>query len=152
MNFLSYYDQRRLDTCTEDIKLLINTVSKHRGCRVLCGRRGRKDQNAYYNQKKSKVKYPNSKHNKRPSEGVDTCPDPIPDNWGAISWKLIPKQYRERIKKEIKELCEFYNFNGYVKATADQLGIKIRQGHDWDGDNEFNDQTFDDIIHTETGD
>lgn len=123
---------------------------EYRACNVLSGRRGKIEQNDLYANKKSKLKYPESKHNKLPSEALDLAPDPIPDNWGAISWKLIPKKHRKQIQKEIKERCEFYNFNGYVKATADQIGVEITQGHDWDGDNEFNDQTFDDLVHNQT--
>ena len=142
--------QDRLNTCRADLIRLFNIVIKRYDCTVLCGRRDKAKQEKAYTDKKSKVRYPNSTHNRFPSRGIDVSPYPIPKNWGRISWKLIPKKHREKIKKEIKELCEFYNFNGYVKATADQLGIKIRQGHDWDGDNEFNDQSFDDLVHTET--
>jgi len=152
MNNLRDRDQRMLNTCSANLILLISTVCEYRNLRVLCGRRGEKEQNDHYNKKRSKVKYPDSPHNKLPSKGLDISPEPIPDNWGAISWSLIPKKYRNRIGREIKELCEFYNLNGYIEATADQLGIKIRQGHDWDGDHEFNDQTFDDLVHNEEED
>lgn len=143
-------DQDRLNTSCADLILLFTEVIKHRACRILKGRRGKKEQNDAFNENRSKVKYPNSKHNKVPSEAVDACPDPIPKNWGGVHWKLIPKKYRNQIKREVKELHKFYEFAGYIKGIADCKGIKIRQGHDWDGDQEFNDQSFDDLIHTET--
>ena len=150
MYVFSDRDQQELNTCCISLIQLCTEVIKRYSCTVLCGRRGKEKQNKYYELKKSKVKYPDSPHNKVLSEAVDICPLPIPDNWGDISWKLIPKKHREQIQREIKERCKFYHFNGYVKGTADQMGIKIRQGHDWDSDNEFNDQTFDDLVHTET--
>ena len=150
VKMLKARDQKRLSTCNPDQISLFGEVSKHRKCRILCGHRNERDQNTAFMEHRSKVKFPHSKHNKLPSDAVDASPDPIPDNWGRISFELIPERHRKQIKKEIKELCEFYNFNGYVEGTADQMGIKIRQGHDWDGDDEFNDQTFDDLIHTET--
>jgi hypothetical protein len=42
-----------------------------------------------------------------------------------------------------------YNFIGYVQGIADELGIKIRSGADWDMDNNFHDQSFMDLPHFE---
>ena len=38
---------------------------------------------------------------------------------------------------------------GYIQATADKLGIKIRWGGDWDSDGDLDDQTFMDLGHFE---
>lgn len=43
----------------------------------------------------------------------------------------------------------FYYMNGLIRMAAEKRGIKIRQGHDWDGDGDFKDQRFDDLPHTE---
>lgn len=128
---------------------LYNEVIRGYNCTILCGRRDKQEQEKAYIDKRSKVRYPNSTHNRFPSRGIDVCPYPIPKNWGRISWELIPEQHRKTIQKEIKELHKFYHFNGYVKGVADCNDIPIRQGHDWDNDNEFNDQDFDDLVHTE---
>lgn len=50
---------------------------------VLCGHRGEAEQNAAYAAGNSKLKWPNSKHNKTPSEAVDIVPYPI--NWEDTS-------------------------------------------------------------------
>ncbi len=149
MSVYSLKSQDRLNTCHPDLIRLFNKVIEGYNCTILCGRRGKKEQEKAYADKKSKVRYPYSSHNRYPSKGVDPSPYPIPKNWGKISWKLIPKQHRETIQKEIKELHKFYHFNGYVKGVADCNDISIRQGHDWDGDFNFNDQTFDDLVHVE---
>ena len=66
-----------------------------------------------------------------PSEAVDAGP------W--IKKKGIPWG----------EPIQFYTFAGYVKGKASQLGIMIRWGGDWDGDNDVNDQAFNDLAHFE---
>ena len=62
-----------------------------------------------------------------PSLAIDAAPSPI--DWND----------RER----------FFYFAGVVKGVAEEMGIKIRWGGDWDGDNDFDDQTFDDLVHFE---
>ena len=42
-----------------------------------------------------------------------------------------------------------YYFGGLVKGIAAVLGIEIRWGGDWDSDNDFVDQTFNDLVHFE---
>ena len=64
----------RLNTCHEDLVDLFNEVIKHFDCTVLEGHRGQQLQNRYYNEGKSKVKYPNGKHNASPSNAVDIVP------------------------------------------------------------------------------
>ena len=150
MYLFSARSQDRLNTCCADLVRLFKEVIKNYDCTILCGRRDKEAQENAYIREKSKVRYPNSPHNRFPSRGIDVSPYPIPENWGKVSWKLIPKKHREKIHQEIKELHKFYHFAGYVKGVADCNDIPIRQGHDWDGDNEFNDQSFDDLVHTET--
>lgn len=106
---------------------LFNAVVKKYDCAVIEGYRGEEEQNKYYHAGQSKLKYPQSKHNKQPSLAVDVVPYPI--DW--------------------KDYKRFYHFAGYVKGVADTLGIDIRYGTDWDGDNDFKDQTFHDLPHFE---
>lgn len=40
-------------------------------------------------------------------------------------------------------------FAGYVMRVADELGIKLRYGGDWDGDKKTADQSFNDLPHYE---
>jgi hypothetical protein len=47
------------------------------------------------------------------------------------------------------DIESMYNFVGYVQGIADQLGIKIRSGADWDMDGDFGDQSFIDAAHFE---
>jgi len=119
--------KKRLETCHPKLQELFNEVIKHYDCSILQGTRSKEEQDEYFRTGRSKVEWPNSKHNSSPSNAVDVVPFPI--DWN--DWN------------------RFYHFAGYVKGVADGLGIKIRSGIDWDGDNNFNDNSFNDAPHFE---
>lgn len=126
--------QQKLNTCHHNLVFLFEAVVKEYDCTILVGMRSDAKQNELYKAGRSKKKGGKSKHNQSPSLAVDVSPYPIPKDWG---------------QKDVKELARFYHFVGYVKATADMLGIKIRCGADWNGNKIFNDQGFDDLVHFE---
>ena len=117
----------KLATCDARLQELFNQVIKHYDCSVLEGHRSNQRQEELFRQGKSKLRAGQSKHNHNPSLAIDVAPYPI--DWNDKN--------------------KFYHFVGYVKATADQLNIKIRCGADWDNDNDLNDQTFFDLPHFE---
>ena len=135
MNHFSAISQARLDTCHIDLRTLFKHVILDYDCTIVCGSRGKEDQEKAFSEGKSKVHYPNSKHNKIPSEAVDVAPF---EN-GKIDWS------REQL----------LFFAGYVKGLADQLyrtGVmkhRIRLGADFSGDNDVNDEKFSDCPHFE---
>ncbi len=106
----------RLNETHHDIQLimketerLINAEEPSFDVVVLCGYRGEEEQNRLYKEKKSQLKYPYGKHNKKPSEAIDIAP--YPTDWNNID--------------EFNKMCD------YVKRAADILGIEIIQGRDW---------------------
>lgn len=101
----------RLASCHPDLQTLFNHVINHVDCSVLCGHRNKFDQDAAVAGGKSKARWPNSKHNAKPSLAVDVVPYPV--DWDNIN--------------------AFYEFAGRVKQKADELGIKVRWGGDFDG-------------------
>ena len=117
----------KLATCNGRLQELFNQVIKYYDCSILEGHRSDERQEELFRQGKSKLRAGQSKHNKNPSLAIDVAPYPI--DWNDKN--------------------KFYHFVGYVKATADQLNIKIRCGADWDNDNDLNDQTFFDLPHFE---
>jgi hypothetical protein len=117
----SKLSQERLSQCHPDLQKLFNEVVKHYDCIILCGHRGEKEQNDAFSKGFSKLKFPKSKHNKLPSMAVDVARVPL--NWND----------REG----------FIHFAGYVTAVADQLGIKIRCGIDFDQDANYKNGFFD---------
>jgi len=117
----------RLQTCDQKLQELFYEVVKHFDCSILEGHRGEERQNKAFADGKSKVKYPNGKHNQNPSIAVDVAPYPI--DWSD----------RDR----------FHYFGGFVLGVAKQMGMKIRWGGDWDMDTQTKDNKFDDLVHFE---
>jgi peptidoglycan L-alanyl-D-glutamate endopeptidase CwlK len=122
--------RERLETCHEDLQDLFNEVVRFFDCSVLEGHRGEELQNKYYKQGNSKVKYPNGRHNKLPSNAVDVVPYPV--DWDDTD--------------------RMYYFAGFVKGLAYSMGIPIRWGGDWNDNTEVKDTNFKDLPHFELKD
>lgn len=120
-------------SCHSNLQFLFWEVLKTYDHSILCGHRGKKEQEKAFENKQSEIRYPFSKHNKKPSLAVDVAPYPI--DWDNL--------YR------------FYHFSGFVCGVADRLlaeGVishKIRWGGDWNGNRDFSDQDFNDLVHYE---
>lgn len=119
--------KRRLATADPRLQQVFNQVVKWYDCTILCGHRGKQDQNEAFNKGRSKKKWPQSKHNQEPSIAVDVAPYPI--DWSNHD--------------------RFYLFAGFVLGVATQLGVPLRLGADWDGDGDPTDQRFLDLVHFE---
>ena len=130
----------RLETCHENLQILMREVVKHFDCSVIFGHRTREVQAGLYAQGRTMpgrvvtncdgvVKL--SKHQgadgEQPSMAVDIVPYPI--DWSD----------EERM----------VYFAGFVKGVAVRMGIKIRWGGDWDSDTETKDTGFRDLPHFE---
>ncbi len=121
--------RRNLETCHPDLQELFNRVVEDFDCTITEGHRDEATQNFYFDAKPqvTKVKWPDSKHNKIPSMAVDVVPYPV--------------DYKDRDR--------FHLFAGFVLGIASILGIRLRWGGDWNGDTEVADNTFDDLPHYE---
>ena len=94
--------------------------------------RGKAEQNRFYYMvpPKTKLKWPRSKHNKKPSKAGHA----VPYVNGKASYKY--------------EHCIF--LAGVILTCAEKLGFKIRWGGNWDMDGEpVTDQEFKDLVHYE---
>jgi peptidoglycan L-alanyl-D-glutamate endopeptidase CwlK len=130
--------QKRLLECHDDLQNLFFEVVKKVDCSILCGYRGEAEQMEAFNSGRSKVRFPDSKHNKTPSLAVDCVPYPI--RW--------PEEEKD-LKLSQDDLTRLYHFAGYVRGVAEQMGIKIRWGGDWNGNFEIRDEKFRDLPHFE---
>ena len=122
----------RLATCDIKLQKLFEEVVKHFDCTVIQGHRGEEEQNQAYDAGRSKLRYPDGKHNASPSRAVDVAPYPV--DW----------EDRDR----------FHYFSGFVMGMATRLEkkvptLKLRWGGDWDQDTEVKDNRFDDLVHFE---
>ena len=127
MPYFGKSSKKRLSTCDDRLQKVFNEVIEHVDCSVLCGHRGKDDQNKAYKEGKSKAKYPNGRHNRQPSLAVDVSPYPI-------DWKDLERQTL---------------FAGFVLGIAKQMGIDLIWGNDWDGDFETKDTGLKDYPHFE---
>jgi len=134
----SPHSLKHRSTCCHDIKRLFDEVLREVDCRYECGHRNKAEQNRMYVLKRSKVQWPDSKHNIYPSLAADVIPYPV-------IWPNI----KDTIEKYSLDLGRLYMFVGYVKGIAFELGIPIRAGADWDNDFQVSDQTFHDLPHIE---
>ncbi len=117
----------RLDTCHPLLIELFEDLIKDYDISIICGHRTEEEQNKAVASGNSKTQYPDSKHNRLPSLGIDAALYPI-------IWDDHGRHYM---------------FVGIVIERAMQKGINIRCGADWDSDFSTNDQTFNDLVHFE---
>lgn len=96
-------------TAHPDLQRLFREVVKAVDCTVLCGHRGREEQEEAFALGHSKVRFPHSKHNVQPSLAVDVVPWPV--DW--------------------TDLNRFRAFAVIVKEQAARMGIKVRWGGDF---------------------
>ena len=119
--------KERLETCDNRLQLVFNEVIRYVDCSILEGHRSGERQNKLFEEGKTKVKYPNGRHNANPSRAIDVAPYPI--DWDD----------RER----------FHLFAGFVLGIAKAMGIELRWGGDWNMNFEVDDNQFDDFPHFE---
>jgi hypothetical protein len=97
---------------------------------ILEGHRGRYRQNKAFAENRSKVRWPNGKHNTRPSTAVDFQPYPVPERkeelWAALAYTA-----------------------GRAIEIGKRRGLVVRWGGDWDSDGDLTDNDFDDLYHLE---
>lgn len=110
-----------LSGCHSDIEKVLRQAIKITDFTVLCGYRGEKEQDEAYAKGVSKLRYPNSRHNKVPAEAVDCAPWPV-------SW-------------EKKDEYRFHFMAGVILAVAEMNNIKLDWGGNW--------QSFRDLPHFE---
>lgn len=128
MYYFGETSKRKLSECDEQLQRIAYAAIKAYGFTVITGHRNEEDQNKAFESGHSEKKYPDGKHNSKPSKAFDA----IPDKGG---WKAGREQ--------------FILMAGIIKGVASMLGVKIRWGGDWDSDNDLKDQTFFDLAHFE---
>lgn len=125
--------RENLSTCHPLLQLIFDTVILQRDCSIVCGRRDKATQELYFEQKKTKVHWPDSKHNVINQSDPSLAVDAVPYINHTQCWKTN----------------QCYHFAGYVLRVADELAIPVRWGGDWDKDMDVNDQNFNDLVHFE---
>lgn len=99
---------------------------------IICGHRNKEDQNKAHETKRSKLRWPKSKHNSKPSKAVDIAP------WDQ-SIKNVDWFNHKR----------FIWLAGIIQGIAHTKDIKIRWGGDFNMDTYIQDENFLDMAHFE---
>ena len=126
-NKFSSNSLKRLAECHPKLQMLFHEVIKHYDCTILCGYRTKEEQDEAVRLNRSKVSWPNSKHNKTPSLAIDVVPYPV--DWDNTD--------------------RFFHFAGFVSGIAKIMSIPIRWGGDFNNDLNFKNDGFIDMPHIE---
>lgn len=95
---LSKLSKTKLNSCHSSLKLLIEEVAREHKCAVICGHRGKYEQEQAFYQGTSKARWGQSKHNKIPSMAVDVVPLPL--HWDDIeSFEKLGNAIMEKAKE-----------------------------------------------------
>lgn len=122
----------RLYTCHPDLIMVAEEAIKYFDFSILVGHRTKERQDELYRGGFSKLKWPNSRHNKSPSLAFDLAPWPIPRDWDT-------RHSRKR-----------FNFlAGTIFAVARSNGIELRWGGDWKRSDLTQVNSWDDLAHFE---
>lgn len=161
-----HYSQRSLDRLDDAHPELVTLFREHIGPRfpntILETARSLEQQEK--NVAKGVSKTLDSRHLDEPfSNAVDAAPDPL--EWPTLNkvrariQTLVSEaedgeaedvdEILRAIGEYTKDLARWYYFGGYVCGVADELGIGIRWGGDWNGNRAIDDQSFDDLPHFE---
>lgn len=126
-----------LETCHDDLRVIMEASIRLVDFSVIQGRRNQQEQDKFFLQGKSKLKWPLSKHNviipgttTEDLNGVSMAVDIAP--W-PIDWK---------------DHQRFILVAGIILGVAHTLDIPLRWGGDWNGDFKFN-ESFLDMPHFE---
>ena len=128
------FSQRSLDrisTTHPDLqKVLKEAIINGPDFTIIFGHRGEEDQEKAFREGKSRLRWPQSKHNQLPSTAVDIAP------WtGGIDWQNINA---------------FRRLASYIMGIADANGVRMRWGGDWDRDwSEEDERSLRDFCHLE---
>ena len=126
--------QERLATCHSNIVKLMYTVVEFYDITILCGYRNEGEQELAFANGKSKAKFGHSPHNHFSALAVDIAP-----YQAGVGIPLHDGQW---------DKDQFIFMAGIVLAKADELGIDITWGGDWNKNQlVIRDQSFNDLPH-----
>lgn len=122
----------QLATCHPNLQKVLTEAIKYFDFRVEEGFRGQAAQHRAFLEGNSKLDWPHGNHNKTPSTAADCYPFPVD------------------FSENPKNLQRFCVMAGVIHAVAQQLGIKIRWGGDWNQNWDMRDEpNFRDLPHIE---
>lgn len=110
------------------LRAVLDEAIKETDFTVICGNRGREEQEKAFAEGKSKARFGSSPHNYDPAAAVDVIPSPF-NGWND------------------KE--GFHRVATAILAAAKKLNIPMRWGNDWNMNGRTDDEKFVDTPHFE---
>ena len=107
-----------LSQAKAELQDVMNAAIKRTDFSVIEGHRGKKKQNQYYDEGKSTVRFPDSKHNLMPSWAVDVVP------WDQEKRKALHGN-------NPYELMQIGRMVQIIMEEAERLGVDIECGANW---------------------
>ena len=153
MNKFGKTSLERLHQCNDRIQLVCYKAILVTDFAIITGHRDKKTQDSLY-PKFTKLKWPDGKHNKLPSQAIDVAPYIEP--YGTIYGSQADIQKIMRISDVSEKAANAFVLKSYARLIGIMEGIaaendvEIRVGIDWDGDMDMLDQSFHDLGHWET--
>lgn len=128
---------KRLLTCDDRLQKILHEASEVYEFSVTCGVREKAEQDLAFKEGKSKLQWPNSKHNLKPGQEKSLAVD------------VIPYFAEGKDHYDWNDLLAFARLAGVIFTIAHQHGVRIRWGGDFDRDGRSADEKFKDLPHFE---
>ena len=150
MNVWSQRSREQRQGCVWQLQVLFDRVLETVDSTWLEGYRHPYRQAQLFKEKKTKLLH--GRHNVFPSEAADVAPYPV--RWPKKPG-FIKRLWLKPLRQWMKDYARFYAFAGFVQGTAvemrrhGEIDCDIRSGMDWNGNWDFQDQQFDDLVHHE---
>lgn len=153
MYYFGASSKERLAECTVEIQTVLNLAIEVTDFSVVCGHRNQVDQNVAYERGFSRLVWPNSDHNAFPSPAVDVVPwsDKYGALWGGDEqlYKIARDKGTTRLEAK-RWVWQRYAFlfgviSGIAKVRCPD--VRLVWGNDWDGDQDYLDQSLVDMPH-----
>ncbi len=145
--------QQKLLTCHASLQAVLTEAIKHYDFSIVCGTRGKEEQDLAFAKGMSKTQWPFSKHNANPSHAFDIYP--YHSKYGSLTddptvikkIQSVVAVQPEAVKQFITQ--EYCLMAGVIMTVATQVGVKLRWGGDWNCDGNRFDNSFNDLAHFE---
>ena len=153
MNKFSATSQERLQQLDPKLQAILVEALPYNDFTIAVGFRDKAAQDAAFAGGFSKLKWPDSKHNKQPSLAVDIFP--YWKEFGAILGTEVQLTKIMQVfgcsKAQANQFVynELYALAKLIKGVAIKQGTQIIWGGDWDNDGNTFDQRFNDLGHFE---
>lgn len=144
MYCFGYKSKNHLFKLHKDLQLVLGEAIHYVDFSIIESDRDKDTQNRYFNEKKSKLKWPNSKHNLKLGQVKSDAADilPYPSGWP---------------NKDMKKWAQFAYVIGVIRGIAEQMykekkiSTRLRFGFDFNKDGRLFNDRFIDAPHVERG-